>query len=284
MKKILTIMIGYCCLMLPLNGYAELTDENPVSAKLIADVGDMKPGEDFRLGVHFVIKPGWHIYWRNPGESGKPTTVNFEIPDDFIKYPIRYPAPITFTQPGGVKGIGYEDQVIVSTILHPAKDLKLGRRLEFNAEVEWLACGQDLCVPGKERLTTHLQLGPMAHPKNSDLFDQFELQIPVNVNAQESPALASIKGKLVTMGGDGIYTIYLSWGEPPGDVEWLAAPNPSLNIHPIAVETKGTRTRIKFRASVLPGVFLNNKVMDTIVIYKLNDDSRRSLYIPVKFK
>lgn len=260
-----------------------LAEENPVSVQLIADVGDMKPGQDFRLGVYFKIQPGWHIFWRNPGESGKPTTVVFEIPEEFIRSQVRWPAPEIFVQPGGIQGIGYKDEVVISSILHPGADLKLGRRLQFNAEVQWLACGSDRCIPGSKRLTHHIQLGPIAHPKNADLMNKFELQIPVNVNSQESPALAKIKGSLVSTGGDGIYTIFLSWAEPPSDVTWLPAPNPSLNIHPIAIDTKGTRTRIKFRASVLPGVLLNTRIMDTIVVYYSSPGERRSLYIPVKF-
>ena len=41
-----------------------------ISIKLIADQDSITPGSTFTLGVIFDPEPGWHIYWKNPGDSG----------------------------------------------------------------------------------------------------------------------------------------------------------------------------------------------------------------------
>ena len=46
-----------------------------VKATLIADVSSIQPGQKFRLGVLYRIEPGWHIYWKYPGDSGIPTKI-----------------------------------------------------------------------------------------------------------------------------------------------------------------------------------------------------------------
>src|SRR5262250_2054351 len=35
------------------------------------------PGRVARVGVLFTLDPGWHVYWRNPGEAGLPTRLAF---------------------------------------------------------------------------------------------------------------------------------------------------------------------------------------------------------------
>ena len=40
-----------------------------VKAELLADVSSVKPGEPFTVGVLLKMKPHWHVYWKNPGDS-----------------------------------------------------------------------------------------------------------------------------------------------------------------------------------------------------------------------
>ncbi len=47
---------------------------------LISDTDAPVPGQPFRLGLRFRLSPGWHIYWRNPGDSGLPPEISFTLP------------------------------------------------------------------------------------------------------------------------------------------------------------------------------------------------------------
>ena len=57
--------------------------EDPVTARLVAETGAIAPGETIWLALHLEIEPGWHVYWRNPGDSGLPTEIAWTLPSGF---------------------------------------------------------------------------------------------------------------------------------------------------------------------------------------------------------
>src|SRR6266513_2020688 len=50
-------------------------------------------GAELRLGVHFILEPGWHIYWTNPGDSGQPPVFKWQLPAGFSAGEIQWPRP-----------------------------------------------------------------------------------------------------------------------------------------------------------------------------------------------
>ena len=57
--------------------------KQPVKAALVTDTSSLKHEKKLRLGVLFTMDPGWHIYWKNSGDSGVPTKVEFNLPKGF---------------------------------------------------------------------------------------------------------------------------------------------------------------------------------------------------------
>ena len=51
-----------------------------VRAELISEVSQVKPGEPFWVALRLTIRPHWHTYWKNPGDSGLPTEINWTLP------------------------------------------------------------------------------------------------------------------------------------------------------------------------------------------------------------
>ena len=47
-----------------------------VKAELVAESASVAPASTLWVDLHLTIKPGWHVYWRNPGDSGLPTTID----------------------------------------------------------------------------------------------------------------------------------------------------------------------------------------------------------------
>lgn len=47
-----------------------------VKVALLADASSIKAGQPFTVGVKLTIKPDWHVYWKNPGDSGMATTAS----------------------------------------------------------------------------------------------------------------------------------------------------------------------------------------------------------------
>src|SRR5215469_17496841 len=67
-----------------------------VRAELLADASAVKPGEPFWVGLRQTIRPKWHTYWKNPGESGLPTEIKWTLPAGVTAEPIVWPTPRLF--------------------------------------------------------------------------------------------------------------------------------------------------------------------------------------------
>lgn len=128
-----------------------------VIATLLA--GPLTSGQPGYLGVQYDIKPGWHIYWENPGQSGIPTEVSFpQLPEGLSTQPTQYPGPHSFMMPGDLINYGYEGAV---TLLVPVS-VEGAPQGTVTAKTRWLVCRDEQCVPGKAELTVDLsEAGPL---------------------------------------------------------------------------------------------------------------------------
>src|SRR5262245_12535811 len=102
MKQIIHIACLAVLAATPLTSKAEDDMPDPKSilqADLIA-YAPGKAGEPITVGVRFNVAPKWHIYWKNPGESGLATTIKLELPEGWSQGDLQYPAPVTFEAPG----------------------------------------------------------------------------------------------------------------------------------------------------------------------------------------
>ena len=63
------------------------------------------------VALRLKMKPGWHVYWQNPGDSGLPTTIDWKLPSGFAAGPIQWPAPHALPA-GPLINYGYEGEVL----------------------------------------------------------------------------------------------------------------------------------------------------------------------------
>ena len=83
------------------------------AARLIA--GSIIKTDDatyLRAGVEMRLDPGWHTYWRNPGDSGVPPTFDFAGSENVKSVTVLLPAPERFPDQAGGHSIGYTRSVI----------------------------------------------------------------------------------------------------------------------------------------------------------------------------
>lgn len=117
-----------------------------VSVKLIADTTAIEPGKPFRIGADFSLADGWHIYYRDPGDTGMPTNVDIKVPEGFTVVRVEWEKPHRFEENGFVT-YGYSGNTVISVTVMPPADLKPGESVSFDATISWLAC-KDSCMPG----------------------------------------------------------------------------------------------------------------------------------------
>src|SRR5882762_7127180 len=82
------------------------TDPHPVTARLVSELSAVAPGATLWVDLHLDIAPGWHTYWRNPGDSGLPTEIAWTLPAGFSAGDIAWPAPERFVV-GTIGNYGY---------------------------------------------------------------------------------------------------------------------------------------------------------------------------------
>ncbi|MFN9164012.1 MAG: protein-disulfide reductase DsbD family protein [Alphaproteobacteria bacterium] len=126
-----------------------------LEARLVAErTGGPAAGGTIALGLSQVMQPGWHTYWRNPGESGEPTTLSWTLPQGITASEINWPHPerIPF---GELANYGYSNRVLLPVDITVPAGLVPGSSVSFRVEATWLAC-KDICVP--ENATLELTL------------------------------------------------------------------------------------------------------------------------------
>jgi thiol:disulfide interchange protein len=151
-----------------------------VQVELVAETASVAPAATLWVDVHFAIKPGWHIYWRNPGDSGLPTAIEWNLPPGFSAGGILWPVPERFVQ-GGIGNYGYAGSADLLVPITAAKDLVPGTAAELAGEVSWLVCA-DICIPGSAKLSQSLPVaaGPVAaDPAVAARFANIRRELPV---------------------------------------------------------------------------------------------------------
>jgi thiol:disulfide interchange protein len=132
-----------------------------VSVKLIADTTAIEPGKPFRIGAEISMQSGWHIYYRNPGDSGMPTKVDIKVPEGFRVVKVEWEKPTRFEE-NGLVTFGYADKTVLSVTVMPPSALSPGDSIKFDAKISWLAC-KDSCIPGGTTDSITLPVASPAH-------------------------------------------------------------------------------------------------------------------------
>jgi thiol:disulfide interchange protein DsbD len=177
MRRLLALLV----LLLPAGpAFAQsVVKTDNVRAELISEVSEVKAGEPFWVALRETIRPHWHTYWKNPGDSGLPTEINWILPAGVKADPIVWPTP-TLIDVSGVTNYGFQDDVLLLVKITPPADLA-GNTLVLAANANWLVC-DDVCIPEEGKFTLTLPVGPTAKPANSAtraLFDQARRFVPM---------------------------------------------------------------------------------------------------------
>src|ERR1700756_5094296 len=115
-----------------------------LEAELVAAETALVPGSPSTVALRLKMERGWHTYWRNPGDSGLPTTLAWKLPAGLSAGPIEWPAPRALPV-GPLVNYGYESEVFLLTEIAVARDLA-GPSANLAARADWLVC-KEICIP-----------------------------------------------------------------------------------------------------------------------------------------
>ncbi len=147
---------------------AQATPITHGTLELIARTPSIAPGQKLNLGLRFQLDKGWHIYWVNPGDSGEPPRIEWQLPAGLTAGAIEWPTPRRF-ESGTIVDYGYEDAVLLIVPLKATASLPTQPPIRIDAKVKLLVCSHEMCVPGKTELTLTLPIKspPMLNVRNN---------------------------------------------------------------------------------------------------------------------
>ncbi|MGF1621744.1 MAG: protein-disulfide reductase DsbD family protein [Rhodomicrobiaceae bacterium] len=124
-----------------------------VQIELLSEKRAVRPGDTVTLALRQTIHPGWHTYWVNPGDSGEPTRIDWQLPAGASAGPIQWPLPDAIPV-GPLMNFGYSDEVLLLTEI-TVPDSASGSSFDITADAKWLVC-EEICIP--EEASTSLSL------------------------------------------------------------------------------------------------------------------------------
>src|SRR5689334_17515470 len=129
-----------------------------VEAELVAESTSWVAGAPNWVALRLKPEPGWHTYWRNPGDSGLPTTLAWTLPEGWSSGEISWPYP-SVNRLGDLVNYGYDAQTLhlVPLTLPP----KIEGEFTVKALAKWLVCA-DICIPGEAQLSLTLPVAEIA--------------------------------------------------------------------------------------------------------------------------
>jgi thiol:disulfide interchange protein DsbD len=120
-----------------------------VRAELMAHAPDgADAGKTVWVGLELRHQPGWHTYWKNSGDSGLPTVLEWTLPAGVLAGDITWPVPRKIAL-AKLINYGYEGTVLLPvplTITPAFKPSLLSPDLTVKLKAGWLVCRQE-CIP-----------------------------------------------------------------------------------------------------------------------------------------
>lgn len=160
------------------------TEKGPfVSYKLIPERTHVSPGEELTIAIEHTIAPHWHIYWKNPGDSGLPVKTEWEIPKNFEIENIIWPLPGKIYE-GPLANYGYfETSTLLQTLKIP--DTLPEGPINLTATIKVLVCNE-ICIPESATLQLTLNDSSQFPVNNAGIINAAKEKIPQKLDAQAS--------------------------------------------------------------------------------------------------
>lgn len=157
MKKLLLLLL---CLFLPLSAAsaaAEIRAQH-YSARLVAKSNSIAPGEKLSVALVVTPDPGWHIYWSNPGETGYPPSLTWQLPAGAKPGKLRHPVPELLVLAGFASNVHTGETILLQDIAFPAP-MRAGNNVPLSVDVDMLICSEASCVPDPVSLSLDRRVG-----------------------------------------------------------------------------------------------------------------------------
>ena len=255
----------------------------PVRAKLVSDIVTVKAGESFNLGVFMDIDPGWHVYWKYPGETGLPTRVQFKVPDGIRDGKINWPIPNAYHKPQGGIDFVYENSLLLWTNIDVPLNAELNSSFEIDASVSWISC-KEICIPGKANLKFDAKVEDLRKPAETALFPAWQNSLPHILSESEIPF--NVEVSPIKSGEDRVRVgVTLASKSNADKIEYYPNPGDFLIVQNLKYATSpdNKKTEISFEVKAKNGVQLSETVLDGLIVFTNISGKRSGVELKIDF-
>ncbi|WP_153770869.1 protein-disulfide reductase DsbD domain-containing protein [Labrenzia sp. CE80] len=172
------------------------------AVRLIAS-GPLQDGT-YKAGIEFSMEPGWHTYWRFPGEAGIPPMINFEASKNLQKSEVLFPAPSRYDD-GFSNSIVYHDAVVLPVIVTPED---AGAPIDLSLSMFFGIC-KDICVPGDANLSLSLSPDGKTDALATKLIDR-DLELVPAAMSNAAPKVLGVDAETTDNGHQFLITAEVS--------------------------------------------------------------------------
>ncbi|OYX94793.1 MAG: thiol:disulfide interchange protein, partial [Caulobacter sp. 35-67-4] len=127
-----------------------------IEAELVAQDAAAVPGATIYVALRQKITPGWHTYWRNPGDAGAATTIVWTLPAGWSAGDIVWPTPEQ-TRVGPLLDYAYKGEVLLPVPITVPASAAPGSTVTLKAAAAFLVC-EEICIPEDAILTLDMPI------------------------------------------------------------------------------------------------------------------------------
>jgi thiol:disulfide interchange protein DsbD len=183
MRYLLSLIFAFV-LAVPAWGQGAVVTTEHVRAELLVHAPDgFKPGAAAWVGLAIKHKPGWHTYWRNPGDSGLPITLDWKLPAAFKAGEIEWPVAKAFPI-GPMTNYGYDGEVLLPVPL-TITSAPSGANVQLKLHAEWLVC-EEICIPEDGDFSISIPNAPVT--QHGPLFESSLAKVPRAIDSVRGEA------------------------------------------------------------------------------------------------
>lgn len=227
--KRLTRRIWQLILLLPmiLTAVAAQSDPRVVTtphlrAELVSETATVEAGRPFWEALRFTLLPAWHIYWKNPGDSGEAPHIRWQLPDAFSASDIQWPPPERLPL-GPLMNFGYSGEAWLPVLITPPARLDT-RTVGLRASATWLVCKEE-CIPERGEFALTLPAGTARPSPLTPVFTALRDRLPRPMQGADWIGDgAAVRLRLTGLAADGLRQVWF-FPEDYGVLEH-AAPQP----------------------------------------------------------
>jgi thiol:disulfide interchange protein len=236
-----------------------------VKAELLADTNAVVPGKPFTVGLLLRMAPGWHTYWKFPGDAGIPTELKWKLPSGWKVGEIQWPIPLKLSEPGDIQIYGYHDEVLLMQAITPPASIS-DSTITLAAEANWLVC-EKICIPGNASVQVALPVSAAGTPANTELFARFRRLLP-----QDMPGSKTVSTDWRRAGADLFFTVTSETLANYPVADFFPLPEGDVVVGHPGVESRNG-TEVTFRIPIETG---DSSSINGLVIFgqRENDNDR----------